>query len=101
MEWYDEHGETMSEERWTNPAHRTLQYVAASTPEFEAFNRILLIVHGTERPVEVTLPEVDGVTRYVSLWRSDEDVPQLLEQVHAPGDAVEVSPTSMHLFRAE
>ena len=36
----------MSIERWTNPAHRTMQYVAASTPEREAFNRILLVVHG-------------------------------------------------------
>ncbi|MBU4466418.1 MAG: glycogen debranching protein GlgX, partial [Actinobacteria bacterium] len=43
MEWYDENGETMSGERWANPAHRTLQYVAASTPEVEAFNRVLLI----------------------------------------------------------
>ena len=42
------------------PSHRTLQYVAASTPEFEEFNRILLIVHGNERPIEVTLPDIDG-----------------------------------------
>ena len=54
MGWYDEHGETMSIDRWTDPAHRTLQYVAASTPETEAFNRILLIVHGNESPIEVT-----------------------------------------------
>ena len=33
----------------TPPAHRTLQYLAASTPEHEEFNRILLIVHGLER----------------------------------------------------
>ncbi len=39
MDWYDEHGETMSIDRWTNPSHRTLQYAAASTPEIEAFNR--------------------------------------------------------------
>ena len=53
MDWYDEHGETMSNERWTNPSHRTLQYVATSTPEHEEINRILLMVHGTERAIDV------------------------------------------------
>jgi len=101
MEWFDEHGETMSNERWTNPSHRTLQYVAASTPELEDFNRILLIVHGTERPTEVTLPEVAGVTRYVPLWSSADETPVRDRDPHAPGDLVAVPGTSMHLFRAE
>ncbi|MFB8148216.1 glycogen debranching protein GlgX [Microbacterium sp. NPDC056003] len=101
MEWFDEHGETMSGERWTSSSHRTLQYVAASTPEVEEFNRILLIVHGTERDTEVTLPEIDGVTRYVSLWSSVDETPVDDRDDHAPGDVVAVPGTSMHLFRAE
>ncbi|MEV7691964.1 glycogen debranching protein GlgX [Microbacterium sp. NPDC089189] len=101
MEWYDENGLTMSGERWNDPAHRTLQYVATSTPEFEAANRILLIVHGDETPIDVRLPEVEGVTRYVSLWSSAEDAPSPEEPVLAVGDVVPTPPTSMHLFRAE
>ncbi|QIG40501.1 glycogen debranching protein GlgX [Microbacterium sp. 4R-513] len=101
MEWYDEHGETMSIERWTNPAHRTLQYVATSTPEVEEFNRILLMVHGTERPIDVTLPEIEGVTRYVSLWSSAEETPGETERGYLPGEIVALPGTSMHLFRAE
>ncbi|WP_345802773.1 glycogen debranching protein GlgX [Microbacterium sp. AZCO] len=101
MEWYDEHGETMSIDRWTNPAHRTLQYVAASTPENEDFNRILLIVHGNERPIEVTLPVVEGVERFVSLWSSADERPSHVERLLLPGDIVPVEGTSMHLFRAE
>ena len=101
MEWFDEHGETMSGERWTNPSHRTLQYVAASTPEVEDFNRILLIVHGTESATRVTLPEIEGVTRYVPLWSSDDERPQDDGEARAPGEAVDVPGTSMHLFRAE
>ena len=100
MEWFDENGHTMSDERWTDPAHRTLQYVAASTPETEDFNRILLIVHGDEAPVDVTLPTLDGVTGYVSLWSSAEDVPAADESIFAPGDVVPTAPTSMRLFRA-
>lgn len=101
MEWYDEHGETMSIERWTDPAHRTLQYVAASTPEFEQFNRILLVIHGTERPTEVTLPEIEDVTRFVSLWSSEDETPRAEARGHAPGDLIRLSGTAMHLFRAE
>ncbi|MDY0909541.1 glycogen debranching protein GlgX [Microbacterium sp. CFBP9034] len=101
MDWYDEHGETMSSERWTNPSHRTLQYVAASTPEVEAFNRILLIVHGEEAPTDVTLPEIAGVTRYVSLWSSAAENPEEPGIDRTPGEIVAVPGTSMHLFRVE
>ncbi|BDV30807.1 glycogen debranching protein GlgX [Microbacterium terricola] len=101
IDWYDEHGQTMSGERWSNPAHRTLQYDAESTPETEAANRILLVVHGTERPIDVTLPVVDGIARYVSLWSSADEVPDEQERVYEPGAIVSLVGTSMHLFRAE
>ncbi|TDN92721.1 glycogen debranching protein GlgX [Microbacterium sp. BK668] len=100
MQWYDEHGETMSNERWTNPAHRTLQYVAASTPEREDPNRILLIVHGTEHPIDVTLPTIDGVDGYVSLWSSADERPTEDAQRFLAGQTVHMTGTSMHLFRA-
>ncbi|MGB4779219.1 glycogen debranching protein GlgX [Microbacterium sp.] len=99
IDWYDEHGETMSIERWTDPSHRTLQYDARSTPNGEAANRILLIVHGNERPVEVTLPRIEGVTGYVSLWSSIPERPDDEERVFAPGDAVSITDTALHLFR--
>jgi glycogen operon protein len=101
MDWYDESGAMMSIDRWTNPAHRTLQYVAASTPEFEAFNRILLMVHGNESPIDVTLPDVEGVTSYVELWSSIDERPSEVTRTYAPGDIVPLSGTSMRLFRAE
>jgi glycogen operon protein len=101
MHWYDEHGETMSIERWTNPSHRTLQYEAVSTPETEELNSVLLIVHGNESPIEVTLPRTAGVERYVSLWSSADEAPTDEEASHAPGETIRVVGTSMHLFRAE
>lgn len=101
MEWFDEHGETMSIERWTNPAHRTLQYVAASTPENEAFNRILLIVHGNESPIDVTLPALAGTPRFVSLWNSADERPLDDERVYAAGDVIPLTDTAMHLFRVD
>jgi glycogen operon protein len=101
MEWYDEHGETMSIERWTDAAHRTLQYVASSTPETEEFNRILLMVHGIERPAVVTLPALGGVSRFVSLWSSEDEAPRDDTRVYVAGDVVELAGTAMRLFRAE
>jgi len=56
MDWFDQNGETMESEQWTDPGNRTIQYVAASTPDKEPANRILLIVHGTEAPIDVRLP---------------------------------------------
>jgi glycogen operon protein len=101
MAWYDERGRTMSAERWTDPAHRTLQYVATSTPETEHGNRILLMVHGNERPIEVTLPVIEGVQRYVSLWSSADETPATHEEAYPPGAVVALAGTSMHLFRAD
>ncbi|MGN8026004.1 glycogen debranching protein GlgX [Microbacterium sp. 22242] len=101
MDWFDQRGDTMDVEQWNDPRNRTLQYVAASTPDTEEFNRILLMVHGIESPVDVTLPAIEGVTRYVSLWSSGDERPGDVETVHEPGDVVPLPGTSMRLFRAE
>src|SRR5690606_11640649 len=97
----DEVGEMMSIERWTNPSHRTLQYVATSIPDGEDVNRVLLIVHGDESPAEVVLPRIDGVVRFVSLWSSADEHPAPAGPDFAPGDAVHTPGTSMRLLRAE
>ncbi|PJJ63562.1 glycogen debranching protein GlgX [Compostimonas suwonensis] len=101
MDWYDGTGEGMSEDDWNSPENRTLQYLAASTPEFEDFNRILLVVHALETETVVTLPSHEGVSGYTLLWSSADDRPGDGEgDVLAPGDTVELTPTSMKLFRA-
>jgi glycogen operon protein len=100
MDWYNKQGLSMSEQDWDSPAERTLQYLAASTPEFEEFNRILLIVHGLEDDVTVTLPQHEGVISYALLWDSaDEDGTESMVE-HAPGTELTVAGTSMQLFRA-
>ena len=100
MDWYNKQGESMSEEDWDSPAERTLQYLAASTPEFEDFNRILLIVHGLEDDVTVTLPAHEGVAGYSLLWNSaqEEHVDPLVD--YLPGSELTVSGASMQLFVA-
>lgn len=102
MDWYDEHGETMSSDRWHDPQHRTLQYFSAETPiEGQPQNRILLIVHGKEAPIEVVLPTVPGVSRFRSLWSSEEESPLAARPTFSAGDLVPLQGTAMHLFAAE
>jgi glycogen operon protein len=100
MEWYDEHGETMSAEKWNSPTHRTLQYVAESTPEVEAPNRILLIVHGRETSIDVTLPPLPGAV-FIPLWSSADEHPAMDGEPLGPGDVVAMTATSMRLFRVD
>jgi glycogen operon protein len=100
MDWYNKQGLSMSLEDWDSPAERTLQYLVASTPEFEEFNRILLVVHGLESSVTVTLPEHEGVTGYTLLWDSSHDDISDQAAEHAPGDELMLGPTSIRLFRA-
>jgi glycogen operon protein len=98
MDWFNKEGLSMSAKDWDSPAERTLQYLAASTPEFEEFNRILLVVHGLEQEETVCLPEHEGVTSYELLWNSADD--HAPDATHAPGTELVIAPASMQLFRA-
>ncbi|MRG58662.1 glycogen debranching protein GlgX [Agromyces sp. CFH 90414] len=100
MDWYNADGETMTIDDWNSPAERTLQYLAASTPETEEFNRILLVVHAREEATEVVLPEHEGVAAYTLLWDSASETPAVAAAEPRPGERVRVSPLSMQLYRA-
>ncbi|GAA1773526.1 glycogen debranching protein GlgX [Agromyces lapidis] len=107
MDWFNADGDTMDADDWNSPAERTLQYLAASTPETEAFNRILLVVHARETEVEVVLPSAAGVSGYTLLWDSAEESPAGVADgddrptMLAPGDRMAITGPSMRLFRAE
>jgi glycogen operon protein len=100
MDWFNAEGTTMTIDDWNSPEERTLQYLAASTPEFEAFNRILLVVHAHESDVEVVLAEHAGVSGYTLLWDSADESPADAAIDHAPGDRITMTGPSMRLFRA-
>ena len=100
MDWYNKEGQSMTFDDWDSPAERTLQYLAASTPEFEDFNRILLVVHGIEEEATITLPEHEGVSSYTLLWDSSQDDISGLTGEHAPGTPLTVAGASIQLFQA-
>ena len=100
MDWYNALGASMSEQDWHSSNERTLQYLAASTPEHEEFNRILLVVQGREADVTVTLPVPAGVGSYTLLWDSSHDDISDAVIEHVPGARLLVPGASMQLFRA-
>ncbi|MGP6171911.1 glycogen debranching protein GlgX [Microbacterium sp. A196] len=102
MDWFNQNGESMEEAQWTDPGNRTLQYVAESTPVHEKTNRTLLIVHGTEEPIDVILPTtLAGAAKFTSLWSSADERPASTAEEFAPGQVVPTPGTSMRLFRVE
>ena len=98
MDWFDATGTAMTGEAWESPTARTLQYLASSTPEWEEFNRILLVIHGRASATEVHLPKHKGVSRYTLLWDSADDSAGGVQV--KPGHVRKVSGSSMQLFRA-
>ncbi|WP_022887876.1 glycogen debranching protein GlgX [Agromyces italicus] len=105
MDWFNADGETMGIDDWNSPAERTLQFLAASTPETEAPNRILLVVHAHESDAEVVLPSHDEVSGYTPLWDSANEAPSTSvgspgSGALAPGTTIIVGAQSMRLFRA-
>ncbi len=100
MDWYDRNGRSMSEEDWNSPAQRTLQYLAASTPQHEELNRILLVVHAQESDTTVTLPRHVDVSGYTLLWDSARDDLSGAALEHRPGTPLDLAGPSMQLFRA-
>ncbi len=100
MDWYDSDGSSMSGEDWNSPSQRTLQYMAASTPQHEEFNRILLVVHAAESEVTVTLPSHTGVSGYTLLWDSSTDDLRESDVECPPGAELVITGPSMRLMRA-
>jgi glycogen operon protein len=99
LRWYNQAGEIMSEENWHDQECRTISRYSERALDSEK-NALLLIIHGSEASIEVTLPEPDGVTGYELLWNSAHESPDQDRGHHAVGHKIHVSGTSMLLLRA-
>jgi len=71
MTWYGPDGGPMTGEWWDQPIHRALQYFVESTPEHEPYDRVLVVVHGSGRTRDLTLPVRDDVLAYRLAWSSE------------------------------
>ena len=100
LKWYNDSGEIMTEADWTSQECRTLARYSEKTLGTDGKNALLLVIHGSETQTKVTLPSVDGVSKYRELWNSAHEVPQPSTDEIAPGSTVEISGTSMVLYSA-
>ncbi|RKR73714.1 glycogen debranching protein GlgX [Frondihabitans australicus] len=96
MTWFDAAGAEVAGDAWNDPHRRTLQYLAASTPELEEFNRVLVSIHGSESSVAVTLPEHRGVRSYEALWTSGDTFDPTPRK---PGDLYDVVGPTVTLWK--
>ncbi|MCJ1712679.1 glycogen-debranching protein [Curtobacterium sp. VKM Ac-2922] len=73
MRWYGPDGGPMTGEWWDQPLHRVVQWSVASTPhdQDESDDRVLVVVHGSGRTRDLTLPAPDDVTAYRLAWSSE------------------------------
>ncbi|WP_065962113.1 glycogen-debranching protein [Curtobacterium sp. UCD-KPL2560] len=71
MSWYGPDGRPMTPEGWDQPIHRAVQYYAESTPEHEPSDRVLVVVHGSGRTRDLTLPVREDVLGYRLAWSSE------------------------------
>lgn len=99
MEWFNAFGAPMTIDDWDHAHDRTVQYMAESTPIDEPYSRVLVVLHGSPREAQVTMPNADGVERYALLWSSADDRHDGEEQV--PGDTVTVEPMSLRVYRVD
>jgi glycogen operon protein len=99
LRWYNAQGQIMSEEDWHNQECRTIsRFSQRGTGEQK--NALLLVIHGAESTIETTLPQPDGITGYELLWNSALESPMQATKTFQLGQSVQVSGTSMMLFRA-
>ncbi|WP_186317796.1 glycogen-debranching protein [Curtobacterium sp. 9128] len=71
MSWYGPDGGPMTEGAWNEPIHRAVQYFVESTPEHEPYDRVLVVVHGSGRTRDLTLPVREDVLAYRLAWSSE------------------------------
>ena len=101
LRWYNAVGAIMTEEDWHNPECRTISRHSERIFADGSKNSLLLVIHGSETSIRVTMPEIEGAQGFEQIWNSAHEVPGALEQpnIVGSGQDVEVSGTSMMLFK--
>jgi glycogen operon protein len=101
LRWYNASGEIMSEADWHNSECRTISRHSERIFEDGSKNSLLLVIHGSETSITVTLPEIDGAKGFEQLWNSAHEVPSANETslTLGSGQEVDISGTSMILFK--
>ena len=99
MLWFGADGQIMTEEQWNDPNCRTISRFSASLGPGGQVSQLLLVIHGAESTINLTLPKIDGVTELTRIWDSALDPAKQLPQKVAAGSQIVMTATSMQLYR--
>jgi glycogen operon protein len=100
IKWFNAAGEIMPAEQWDNPENRTLVRLSVNLDEAGHKNASLMVIHGAETQISVTLPTSEFLTSYELLWTSEHSEPTADATRHAPGEQVSLTDASILVFRA-
>lgn len=99
IRWYNARGGMMTNDDWQNSENRTVLRLSEHEEPDGSLNRVLLVVHGSEKEATVQLPTGLGIEAYEILWNSAHDLPPK-ELLQIEGEAeLSLSGTSMQLLR--
>ncbi|MEY4476716.1 MAG: glycogen debranching protein GlgX [Actinomycetota bacterium] len=97
VDWYAEDGTLMTFDNWTDSTERTLQYLAGTPAVESERNRVLVLIHGLENSVEVSLPKRTDVNEYEILWDSSHAAAPA-SRTYSPGEVLAIGPTTVMIF---
>ena len=97
LEWYGPDGQPMTSTRWADTGLRTLQMLLDGS--YFDQPSLLLVVHGSTRATQVTLPSAPRVTAYELLWDSAWEKPRGSSIAALSTGPVTMTPASLRLYR--
>lgn len=99
VKWYNRDGEIMTESDWHDGESRTLQRFSLHIDPSGTLNAMLLVIHGSETEIDLTLPDTPSVNTFELIWDSADEIPKLTGSRLAAGEKVQMTATSMKLFK--
>jgi len=99
MRWFTASGELMSDENWADTQCRTMMRLTDHLRPDGSLDSMLVIIHGAEYEITITLPKLEGITEFQLLWDSATDEPTEPRKL-APGSSLTMTSLSMALIKA-
>jgi glycogen operon protein len=99
MRWFTSSGELMSDENWADTQCRTMMRLTDHLRPDGSLDSMLVIIHGAEYEITITLPKLEGITEFQLLWDSATDEPTEPRKLD-PGSSLTMTSLSMALIKA-
>ena len=99
MRWFNAGGELMRDENWSDAQCRTMMRLTDHLRPDGSLDSMLVVVHGAEYEIEITLPKLEAIQGYQLIWDSASE--ELTEPKElAPGQTLTMASLSMALIKA-